>query len=306
MRLRAGVPSGRERGRAPCGPARAAPLGAPGAAPPPAAARASVAWATGALAASVLAAGCGGASATTPGGGPVTPPPSPPPATLAAQLEALSRRAIFFDHASVGENVMRGVRGLIAENAGPEPAVVVQNAGPDASAMGPGVWAETNHLYHLNGSPTDKFARFRADVESGVGAKVDIAMMKLCYADFPIGASAQATFDAYRASIDGLRARFPGVRFVHLTVPLETASAGGYANPDREAVSTLVRAAYGPSGLVFDIARLESTRPDGTRELDADGVPALVPAYTDDGGHLNDVGRARVARALVEFLSGIP
>jgi lysophospholipase L1-like esterase len=35
-------------------------------------------------------------------------------------------------------------------------------------------------------------------------------------------------------------------------------------------------------------------------------VPALVPDYTEDGGHLNTVGRQRVARALVAFLAGLP
>lgn len=227
-------------------------------------------------------------------------------ATLEAQLEVISGRAIFFDHASVGENVMRGVRALLAANAGPEPVVVTQNTALDPSAMGPGVWAETNHLYHQNGRPADKFAQFRADLEAGAGARVDLAMMKLCFADFPTGTPAAATFAAYQATLDTLRAEFPGIRFVHVTVPLETVSSGGYANPDREAVSALIRAAYGPSGLVFDLALVESTRPDGTRELDGHGVPALVPGYSDDGGHLGAVGRDRAARALVQFLAGVP
>jgi hypothetical protein len=60
---------------------------------------------------------------------------------------------------------------------------------------------------------------------------------------------------------------------------------------------------------VFDLAAIESTRPDGGREtFEVEGrqVPALVPAYTDDGGHLNGPAAERVARQLVALLATVP
>jgi lysophospholipase L1-like esterase len=35
-------------------------------------------------------------------------------------------------------------------------------------------------------------------------------------------------------------------------------------------------------------------------------APALTPAFTDDGGHLNAAGRLRAARELVSVLAGLP
>ena len=35
-------------------------------------------------------------------------------------------------------------------------------------------------------------------------------------------------------------------------------------------------------------------------------VPVLVPAYSDDGGHLNRVGRLRAARQLVSVIASAP
>jgi hypothetical protein len=56
---------------------------------------------------------------------------------------------------------------------------------------------------------------------------------------------------------------------------------------------------------IFDLAAAMSTYPDGRREsFKVDGVTfvSLVPIYTDDGGHLNAVGRTYVA---AEFVSSI-
>jgi lysophospholipase L1-like esterase len=35
-------------------------------------------------------------------------------------------------------------------------------------------------------------------------------------------------------------------------------------------------------------------------------VPSLVPAYSEDGGHLNVEGQGRAARALLEVLADLP
>jgi len=55
---------------------------------------------------------------------------------------------------------------------------------------------------------------------------------------------------------------------------------------------------------VFDLAKTEATRPDGTAET-ANGVRALVAAYSSDGGHLNVAGAAVVSEALAAFLASI-
>ena len=135
-----------------------------------------------------------------------------------------------------------------------------------------------------------------------------IAFFKFCYVDFDDGVAyfdgggtVETLFDAYRARLVALQARYPGVTFVHFTVPLVTDAE---TNLRREAFSRLVRATYGGVEPVFDLALLESTDPDGNRVIGTYG-PALYPGYTGDGGHLEPVGADKVARALVASLAGL-
>jgi hypothetical protein len=148
----------------------------------------------------------------------------------------------------------------------------------------------------------EKVAMFKTDLGSGVGAAVDIAFMKFCFVDFTNATDVDALFAAYQSMITSVKALYPRIHFVHVTAPLESPSNGAF-NAKREAFSAKVRAAYGTD--VFDLALLESTRPDGTRET-VGGVPALVPAYTSDSGHLNATGQARVVPEFVKFLANLP
>jgi lysophospholipase L1-like esterase len=147
--------------------------------------------------------------------------------------------------------------------------------------------------------------------------------VKLCYVDFHAGTDPAALFARYQSTLAELKRRHPGTTFVHFTAPL-TITQGGWKplvkkligretsepeNARREAYNALVRSAYQGKEPLFDVARLESTRPDGGAETVAwkgQQVPVLVPAYTDDGAHLNAAGQDRVARALVAFLAGLP
>jgi len=65
-------------------------------------------------------------------------------------------------------------------------------------------------------------------------------------------------------------------------------------------------AEYSSRAPVFDLARAESTYPDGRSCFVRQGsktVYALAPEYTTDGGHLNALGRKWAARAFVAFLA---
>jgi hypothetical protein len=234
----------------------------------------------------------------------VTTPP-PPPVDLAAQFDVLSRHALFFDHASVGENLMDGVAGLLSTVSGAKPTLInmnVSNGGLRPDLIHTGIWAESMKLALLNGSPLDKVAMFKTDLASGVGAKVDIAFMKFCFVDFTNATDVDALFAAYQSMIASVKALYPGIHFVHVTAPLESPGNDVF-NAKREAYSAKVRAAYGSD--VFDLALHESTRSGGSREL-VGGIPALVPAYTSDSGHLNATGQAHVVPELVKFLANLP
>jgi acyl-coenzyme A thioesterase PaaI-like protein len=225
-------------------------------------------------------------------------------ADLATQFAVLSRHALFFDHASVGENLMDGVRDRVSAFNGTKPTIINMNV--SAGGLRPdlittGVWAESMKLALLNGDPFAKISQFPNDLASGVGAKVDIAFLKFCFVDFGGNLDPTALFNAYESMITAAKAQYPNVHFVHFTAPLETVSNGAY-NAMREAFSAKVRAAYGTD--VFDLALLESTCPGGRRELSG-GVPALCGDYTSDSGHLNTSGQAWVVPELVKFLANL-
>ncbi len=228
---------------------------------------------------------------------------------LDAQMAVLARKAIFFEHASVGTNVEWGIDDLLGQVSGPKPTLRraedgTQDAATIAAALGPGK-IYGNWFPSLNEYPFRKIAAFEALINGGVGAKADIAMMKFCFTDLPTGdasATGSSIFAAYKAMMDRLQAAYPSVRFVHWTMPLSQDGAG--MNGPKEQFNALVRSTYGGREPVLDVALLESTRPDGSREM-VGGFPSLYPGYASDSGHLNTAGYQKVARALVELLANL-
>ncbi|WP_242589333.1 hypothetical protein [Corallococcus macrosporus] len=232
-------------------------------------------------------------------------------------LDRLSQHRIFFGHQSVGGNILDGVRGL---GRSPLPTIVEVK---DASATIPqGTLAHA--FVGQNEQPETKLAHFERLLDGGIAKQVDVALMKFCYIDFTSSTDAKALFEKYRTTLAGLKSRHPGVTFVHVTAPLTTVQRGAKAwfnelrgrpvfgvgeNVSREAFNALMRQTYGGKEPLFDLAALESTQEDGTREtyeVNGRAYPAMAPAYSDDGGHLNAQGQARVASALLAFLAAMP
>ncbi|HYO55974.1 SGNH/GDSL hydrolase family protein [Archangium sp.] len=236
-----------------------------------------------------------------------------------AGLEKLSRRRVFFGHQSVGGNLLDGVRQLSSPGS-PAPRIV--EVSDPSTPLAPGTLAHA--MVGHNEQPETKIAHFEKLVDGGMAKGADVAFFKFCYIDFNSATDAKALFEKYRATLAGLKARHPGVTFVHATVPLTTVQRGAKAwlkewmgrpvwgvgeNVTREAFNALLRQTYAGKEPLFDLAALESTRPDGTPEtyeLNGRSYPAMVPEYSDDGGHLNAAGQARLASAFVSFLATLP
>jgi lysophospholipase L1-like esterase len=235
--------------------------------------------------------------------------------SLRSDLEAVSRLRVFFGHQSVGANVLDGLSELSA-SAG-VPLRVVEVAGAK-DLVGPGIGHE---LVGENGDPRSKLAAFERALPAG--SSVDVALLKFCYVDIGAGTDAAQLFAEYQEIAKAVRSRNPGTVLVHVTAPLRADQGwlkttvkrllgrGPGVAPDnlvRDRFNALLRRAYQGREPVFDLARVESTRPDGALEstaLDGHLVPLLVPEYTDDGGHLNGAGRARAARELLRVLAAL-
>ncbi|NVJ22569.1 hypothetical protein HUW62_15210 [Myxococcus sp. AM011] len=241
-------------------------------------------------------------------------------AETSAPLEKLASRRIFFGHQSVGGNLLDGVKQIPASSQGLAPRVVeVKNP---TESLAPGTLAHA--LVGQNEKPESKIADFERMMDAGLAKSTDVAFFKFCYIDFNGATDSRALFEKYRVSLEGLKARHPGTTFVHVTAPLTTVQRGAKAwlkellgrpvwgiaeNVRREMFNELMRKAYGGKEPLFDLARLESTAPDGTREtyeLNGQTWPAMVPGYSDDGGHLNATAQARLAKELLNFLASLP
>ena len=232
---------------------------------------------------------------------------------------SLATKRIFFGHQSVGANIMDGVADVIRD----EPRIGLRVAEGEAALAGGGGFFAHGPVGR-NGDPglkTDDFARL---IEGPLRGKLDVAFHKYCYADISEATDVAAVFDRYQKTMARLRAEFPGVVFVHVTTPLVRVQSGPKAtlkllfgrspgryggNFARERFNGLMRDAYRGREPLFDLATIEATRPDGGREAIRSGSRsgyALVPAYTADNSHLNEVGRRRVAEELLVFLARLP
>lgn len=236
------------------------------------------------------------------------------PATLKLALNQLAGQRVFFGHQSVGDNLLAGIQELAKEAQVTLPVVRVDSAA-DMKQAG------LAHAYVAeNTQPLKKLQSFeRALATKAPG--LQLAALKFCYVDVHAGTDVKQLFARYQASMATVQTQQPGLRLVHFTVPLTTVQTGWKAslkrllgkaphgildNLKREEYNQLVRQSYGQTGLLFDLARVEQTRPDGsahTVEWQGRQVPALYPGYSNDGEHLNTLGQRHAARTLVEVLA---
>lgn len=242
-------------------------------------------------------------------------------AELRDDLEELSRRSVLFGHQSVGQNIVDGLQRLAAAAGAPIEAVALDRTG----SPGRGTFAHVRVAD--NGEPFRKLESFERAL-AGRGA-FDVALMKFCYVDITARTEVPPLFAAYQAMLARLEARYPDTVFVRVTVPLRTLrrepdsfftqvraalgrkTSGIADNARREEFNQLLRGATRETGApLFDLARIESTHPDGRPEAEQwegrGAVPALVTAYTRDGGHLNEAGQHRAARELLRVIAAAP
>jgi hypothetical protein len=231
-------------------------------------------------------------------------------------LSALSGKTVLFGHQSVGLNIMGALAELNRDNGSP---LVITEIKP-GEALPRGTFGHA--MVPENGKPDLKLESFAKLVDASPDP--DIAFMKFCYVDFDTVADPDALFARYKETVEALKSRHPRTVFVHVTTPLKTAEPGlknyvkalfGTADWDteknvvRERYNQLMRDTYKGREPLFDLALVESTRPDGARETTRVGdiaVPSLMPLYSSDGGHLNATGGRIAASALLATLAAIP
>jgi hypothetical protein len=235
--------------------------------------------------------------------------------------EKLTKKKIYFGHQSVGKNIMAGVKDLTKESPKIKLNIVKTSEHADLKAS---IFAHS--AIGNNEDPLSKIESFAGFMKKGIGGKADIASLKFCFADIYSSTDIGTLFNTYKNKMALLKVDYPKTTFVHFTVPLLRKAKlslktwiekilgkkeeyfDNAHNVKRNKFNDLLRKVYDGKEPLFDIAKIESTYMDGKREtFEANGKTyySLVPEYTDDGGHLNETGRKKVAEQLLIFLANL-
>lgn len=231
---------------------------------------------------------------------------------LIADMQTIRTARIFLGHQSVGRNLLDGIAAL-AEEAGQPLTYVSPRAARGQSAF----FAES--LIGNNGDPAGKCDAFAGEIGKLEG-EIDLALLKLCYADFHAETGVEAVLDHYVSTLAALESRYPSAVFIPVTAPLQAASPRWKSalkdlmnrrEPSREAnlkrcrFNDLLRQRYRGKP-IFDLAAVESTGPRGERAtftLAGQTGFSLLRVYTADGGHLNERGSRIAGRELLRTLA---
>lgn len=231
-----------------------------------------------------------------------------------SRLEKVRSLRVYFGHQSVGKNILGGLQALAAESSAYKLNIVETDA-PE-KITGP-VFA--HFRVGSNMTPDSKIESFR-DHLSISGKGVDVAFFKFCYVDVGADTDWEALFRKYQQMITDIREHFPELVILHVTIPVKTIDGGvkgivkkvlgkptgEEANVARTRYNDLLRKEYLGKEPFFDLAKVESTAPDGSRmqgEKNGARYESLHPLYTDDGEHLNGRGGRRAAMALLSSLA---
>ncbi|GMT42610.1 MAG: hypothetical protein IEMM0002_1021 [bacterium] len=234
------------------------------------------------------------------------------------ELDTLFDKKIYFGHQSVGFNIVDGIKDILNENTDIK-LNVVETKNPEDFKLP--VFAHSRN--GKNTKPESRIDDFVQDISGGIGNNADYAIFKFCFIDVTEKTDVENIFEYYKKSFAKLKKKYPKTTFVHVTVPLTTMQTGlkaiikkiigrrpfGYEdNYSRYRFNNMLLDEYRGREPVFDIAEIESTKPDGKRisyEKNGETFNALAPEYALDGGLLNETGRKYAAARLLNFLADL-
>lgn len=235
----------------------------------------------------------------------------------------LSQQRILFGHQSVGTNIIKGVKDIINDN--PQIKLnIIENSHPSEIPT-PGF---IHFKVGKNKDPQSKMDEFVKIVKEEVDPKPDLAFFKFCYVDFSEKTDVSQVFNAYKKTMDALALSLPKTKFIHVTVPLKADPKNSnnwrtgakiflkrilnkpldelIVNKQRNEFNELLKDTYSGKAPIFDLAAIEATFPNGKQQVFSNNGKqyfSLVSDYTNDGGHLNEMGRKVVAAKLLVFLT---
>ncbi len=232
------------------------------------------------------------------------------------EIISLSNIKIFFGHMSVGYDIIEGINDIIKEEPRlKEISILELNNNLEISKAG---------FYHKkigkNGLPRSKCDDFKKVlIMDDFGHKLDIAFFKFCYVDFDKNTDVQNVFNYYVHTMDEVKGLFPSLKIIHVTPPLyahvwglkgfiRNLLKGDQGNIKRNQFNEMLLNRYTGIDSIYDLTRIESTYPNKNREFfesQNNKYYSLIKDYTYDGGHLNRIGRTKVAIELLQLLASL-
>lgn len=245
---------------------------------------------------------------------------------LKQDLALLRDHRIYFGHQSVGQNILEGLSELVKEAGETRFAIADLDKGQSLTAGG---IAHAHIGRNLDPrSKCDAFSKTLGTAAPNVPhVQYDMAALKFCYLDVDSKTDVASLFAYYKTALESAQAMNPSMVIVYVTVPLKTGMRGRLAgikrllglhnrNDTRNDADNLRRAEFNgmlrqafagkPGFARFDLAAVESTYPDGSREsFQKDGKTGyrLLNSLSSDGGHLNDLGKRVAAKAFLHALA---
>ena len=231
-------------------------------------------------------------------------------------IDSLASKRIFFGHMSVGYNILNGVEKIVGTD-GKFSTLKIIELSENNRISGPGIYHAKNGK---NSYPDTKCEAFKNILlKNDFGKNLDIAFFKFCYVDIKDNSNVQSIFDNYAATIEEIKRELPELQIIHVTIPLRTHVWGikqkikrilkaDIANINRYKFNQLLIAKYSESEAIYDLARIESTLPDGSRSSfkhKGDVYYSLFDKYTYDGGHLNELGSFLAGQELLRILADV-
>ncbi len=231
-----------------------------------------------------------------------------------SRWSAIADRTVYFGHQSVGTSLSRGVEALATDFA--IPLRVVQTHEPE-SVTGP---AFVHFLAGRHRDYASKNAAMLRLLESETRARNPVVLLKYCYGDIDHPRECTPLFEAYRDTVEAIQFEHPDVTLVHATIPLTTVDTGFKARTKRflgltgrrdaaiarHRYNELVRAEFGLSEPIFDLAKVQARQLDGTiAGFKAGGsvIETLAPEHTADGTNLNPQCSKAAAETLLDVIS---
>ena len=228
--------------------------------------------------------------------------------------QELAEKIIYFGHQSVGNNIIAGLQDIINDH--PEIHLNIVESRKWDSKKG----AFIHSRIGVNRKPDTKITDFVQVINQELGMTPDVAFLKFCYVDAHDSINVDDLFRHYKEAMAVLKIEHPDLKIIHFTMPLRVQEITWKIriklklgknvwefedNVKRNKYNKLLLAEYTGKEPVFDIARFEASTPGGKLVKFAykgDEYLAVNPAYSDDGGHLNKVGRKIIAENLLLFL----